>query len=154
VKASESQARCHGIGAQPAESELIARSNQNQHGSGSRNVRKSESKLDGRVCGLTCLSARGQVGASNEKQPTRCRALKMRHISMLACSSDLALDRHAPAHQAIGNAASPRSMVPLCQVRLSSGTAMRTPGSRDRIVPRATCNSIRARFAPRQKWGP
>ena len=42
-------------------------------------------------------------------------------------------------------------MVPLCQVRLSSGTAMRTPGNRGRIVPSATRNSIRARLAPSQK---
>ena len=49
----------------------------------------------------------------------------------------------AAAYQAIGNAARPRIMVWVCQVRSSSGTAIWSPGRRDKMVPSATWSSMR-----------
>jgi hypothetical protein len=84
VEADDSQSRCDCIGVQPAEAELIGGCEENDDGSGGRGVREGERKLDGRMQGLTCLSASGQVSASNDKQPTWRRVLAMRHISIVA----------------------------------------------------------------------
>jgi len=84
VEADDSQSRGDRIAAQPAEAELVAGCEENDDGSGSRDVREREGEFDGRMHGLTCLSASGQVSASNNEQPTLRRVLAIRHISMIA----------------------------------------------------------------------
>jgi hypothetical protein len=102
AEAGDSQSRRDGIGSQPDETELIASSEQNHGGSGSRDVRKGKSELNGRMRGLTRLGARGEVSASNEKKPTRRGVLEMRHISIIAtgASRRYALERTS-AHAAM-----------------------------------------------------
>ena len=53
MEASEPQARRDSISMQPAETELIARREQNYNGSGSREVRECKSELNSRMYGLT-----------------------------------------------------------------------------------------------------
>jgi hypothetical protein len=91
VEASEPQARGHGIVLQPGKTELIARRQEDHNGSGSRNVWECKSEFDGRMRGLTCLTAWGQVATGNDKQPTRRTVLAMRHISIVAVAASYAL---------------------------------------------------------------
>src|SRR5262249_55394791 len=72
------------VRAQPAEVQLIAGGEQDDNGSGNRDVRKRNGELNGRVHGLTCLGARCKVSASDEIEPTGYRTLTMRHVSMVA----------------------------------------------------------------------
>jgi hypothetical protein len=84
VEARDPQPGRDGVCAQPAEAQLIAGGEQDDDGSGNRDVRKRESELNGRVRGLTCLGARWKVSASDEIKPAGCRTLTMRHVLMIA----------------------------------------------------------------------
>ena len=84
MEAGDAQSRCNGVSAQPTQTELIASREQNQGGSGSRDVWEGKCELDSRMDRLTCLGPRGQVSPSNDNKPTRRRVLTMRHISMVA----------------------------------------------------------------------
>jgi hypothetical protein len=72
--------------------------------------------------------------------PTRTAATSLLGRTRPAIGSWLsaAIPSAAPGacfHQATGNAARPRIMIPVCQVSSSSGTAIWSPESRDAIVP-------------------
>jgi hypothetical protein len=99
MEADEAQPGRGCIGAQPAETELVAGRQQHDNRSGRRDVREGESELNRRVDGLTGLGTWGQVGASNKEEPTRRCVLTMRHISIVASTASLRQASPMPAAQ-------------------------------------------------------
>ena len=81
------QPRRDGILAQPAKTKLVPAREQHHYGRGNSQSRERESELDGRMNCLTGLNAGTQVGAGDDKQPTRCAVLTMRHISIVLPSA-------------------------------------------------------------------